>query len=124
MAFGKKGGGGRRFAPRQPIGLAAQMFSIECTAVAILVDVSNTGAKLRGSKLPTKGSEVWIRVGCVDVLSTVIWSRGDECGVTFDTPLRPYEIHHLRTEGSCAMVTKLTPEERLVVQDWTIGLAR
>jgi hypothetical protein len=97
---------------------------VEFTGRAIVVDVSSTGAKLSGANLPQIDHDVWIRVEMTDVLATVVWKQGDSCGVTFDTQLNPAQLHVLRAEGNCARFTRLSPEQRLAVEDWRTGLAR
>lgn len=124
MAFGKKIGGGRRFAERLSVGLAATINSIEFTGRALVEDVSATGARLSSTNLPRIGQDVWIRVGATDVLATVVWKENDECGVVFDTPLNTGQLHLLRAKGEYARNIRLSPDENIAIEDWMSGLAR
>lgn len=124
MAFGKRIGGGRRAAQRQRVEISATITGLESSGLAVLMDVSSTGAKLRGASLPAVGKDVLVRVGVVDVLASVAWSRGNQIGVAFDAPLSPYEMFELRAERSCTPFAELTPEQRVAASDWMTGLAR
>ena len=124
MSFGRKLGGGRRNRQRMPMQVAASITAIENYGTAVLVDVSATGAKLSGTDLPRQGQDVWIRVGNVDVLATVMWSRDDQCGVTFDVPLNPNELLHLGGESKKARITSINLAQKLAAEDWESGLAR
>ena len=124
MAFGKSVGGGRRIAPRLPIEVPASLGAIGHSGVVVLADISTMGAKLRGRELPRAGHDVWMRVGPVDVLARVLWSAGDQCGVAFDVPLRPRQLQDLRSARERAQFLKLSPEQKLIADDWLNGLAR
>jgi hypothetical protein len=124
MAFGKRVGGGRRIAPRLPIDIPASLKALDCSGGVTLIDVSSTGAKLRGAPLPGDGDDLWITVGPMKVFATVIWKQTKECGVTFDVPLTPLQIHQLRGQGDHARFMKVTPELRLAADDRPSRLAR
>lgn len=124
MAFGKRVGGGRRVARRLPIELPALILGLQHSETAALEDLSATGAKLRASDIPSKGDDVWLKVGTVSVLATVVWSADGHCGITFDTPLDPMQLHLLEAEGSRARYFRVTPELTLAAEDWSNGLAR
>jgi hypothetical protein len=91
---------------------------------AVLVDVSFSGARLRGEHLPSAGTEILVRAYSIEVLGTVAWSRLGECGVHFDAPLPSYELAVLKHEGELTSAAGVTPEERQAIRDWAIGLAR
>ena len=124
--FGKRVDGpeGRRRAPREPVLLAATVLTPERSRSAVLINVSATGARLRGCGNLRPGQDLWVKVGCVDTLATVAWSDGDLCGVTFDFPLNEADLDHLRREARNLLVAPVTPEERLAAQDWISGFAR
>ena len=124
MPFGKREGGGRRIAQRLPAKVPALILGLDSSEAAIVVDVSFTGAKLRGVNLPRADHDIWLKVGAVDVLATVVWSTGEHCGVTFDKPLNALQLHHLHDEGHRARYRRVTPEEMLAAEDWCNGLAR
>ena len=62
MTFGKQGGGGRRGAPREAAPLLAVYTTVTKSHEVVLVDVSSTGARLRGPNLPEAGDELFVSV--------------------------------------------------------------
>jgi hypothetical protein len=124
MTFGKRVGGGRRIAPRMPMEVPASITGLDSSGSAVLADISTSGAKLRAANLPDEGEDFWIKAGPVEVLATVMWKRGDRCGATFDIPLEPFQLHLLRSEASRARFMRVTPEQRMITEDWEGGLAR
>ena len=46
-----------------------------------------SGAKVRGRDLPQKGKQVLIWMEGLDVLGSVAWAKGGQCGVRFDYSL-------------------------------------
>lgn len=124
--FGKRidGVGGHRIAPREPVLLPVWISTVSASWTVDVVNVSRTGAKLRGHELPAKGTDLLVRVGPIDVLATVVWHCSDACGVTFDQPVSEADVAQLRRENRWASVTKLSPEERLAAEDWLTGFAR
>lgn len=123
-AFGRRGGGGRRSAARATAPLAAALITVGDTHQIALVDISATGARLRGNDLPRKGSELFIKVGAIEPFAKVVWSRRNECGVEFATPLPQRDVEVLRREAKLAGFTGMTPEQRQALDDWVIGVAR
>jgi hypothetical protein len=124
MGFGKRVGGGRRIAPRVQIEVPASLTALDFAGRVTLTDVSSTGAKLRGPSLPGDGDDLWIKIGAMELFATVVWKQMRECGVNFDVPLTPLQIHQLRCQGDDARFLKITPELKLATDDWTSGLAR
>ena len=122
--FGKREGGGRRSAARQRAPLPAVISTVDGSRVATLVDISCTGARLRGSVLPRPGEDLVIRIEKVQAFATVVWWNDGECGVTFDMPICAEEIDILRDEAGLTSLANLTLEEKLALDDWTTGKAR
>jgi hypothetical protein len=124
--FGKgiDGIGGRRSPQREQLLFAASILTLERAYCATLVDISETGARLRRCGEVEAGDDLWIKVGVIDRLATVARCDGDLCEITFDVPLNEEDLHHLRCEARNTLVLRLTPEERLAARDWIDGLAR
>lgn len=122
-AFGKAVGGGRRRASREPLPIPAVVSRIEQRQVAVLVDFSSTGARLRGSQLPPVGEPVSLTIDCVRAFGAVAWREDDLCGVAFDTPLPRFEVDRLRREATATLAFS-TIDEKLAVDDWMSGVAR
>jgi hypothetical protein len=123
--FGKRRGGGRRANPRASTPLPAMVTTLRDSQCATLVNASCTGARLRGSDMPAPGEELLIKVGSSQLFATVVWSNADQCGVLFEREIPSGQVELLRREAaSSASLTRLSPEEKLALDDWTIGLAR
>lgn len=100
--FGRKFGGGRRAAVREKLPLAALVSTIENSVLAEIIDLSSTGARLRGIDLPPVGSALSLRLDCIPAFGNVVWSTEAECGVEFDTKLSNFELARLRREVKVA----------------------
>lgn len=126
LKFGKRidGIGGRRLAVREPVLLAASVLTLARARCATVVNVSATGARLRGCGDVAVGEDLWVKVGIIDCLSNVAWRKGDLCGITFDEPLDDDDLRHLRCEAKNTLVMRMSPEERLAATDWITGFAR
>jgi PilZ domain-containing protein len=122
--FGKCQGGGRRSAARTIALLSVVVTTLARSQTAVLVDVSSTGARLRGPDLPEPGDDLFIKVERTEKFATVAWSREDECGIEFDGPITDLEVEELRRTAAAASLMRLTPEERLAMEDWVLGPAR
>jgi PilZ domain len=124
--FGKRidGVDGRRSAIREPMLLSAAILTLNRSFSAIIVDVSATGARLGGCREVSQGDDLWIKVGVIDALATVVWAEEGQCGVTFDAALSDADLDHLRKEAKNTLVTRLTPQERLAAQGWIAALTR
>ena len=120
--FGKRKGGGRRSAARLSAPLVAVVTTFRESRSAVLVDVSSTGAKLRGRNLPAVSEDLFVTIDGTMAFGTVAWEEGDERGVAFDEPLRPGDEERLREK--VAHSRGLSPEFRHAFEDWTQGLAR
>ncbi len=122
--FGRRidGVDGRRSAIREPMLLSAAILTLNRSFSAIIVNVSATGARLRGCRDVSQGDDLWIKVGVIDALATVAWAEEGQCGVTFDAALSDADLDHLRKEAKNTLVTRLTPQERLAAQGWIAAL--
>jgi hypothetical protein len=122
--FGNKGGGGRRAAPRVDAPVPVVLETISASYGAVLVDISFSGARLRGEYLPSPGSEVILLADPVEIFGTIAWSHSRECGVHFDAPLPSYQMALLQHDAQLTRAAGVTPEERQAIHDWASGLAR
>ena len=124
-SFGKALGGGRRRASREPLPVPAVVSKVEQRQVAMLVDFSSTGARLRGTALPPAGQAVEVTIDTVRAFGTVAWGEPGLCGVSFDAPLPRFEVERLRRDlAAVATLTFSTLEEKLSAEDWVNGVAR
>jgi hypothetical protein len=77
-----------------------------------VVDLSATGAKLRGSMMPPVSKPALFRLDDFEVLCKVVWASDDMCGVRFDEPISPPILAHVSRAGSTAQIGVLQPQER------------
>jgi hypothetical protein len=112
---GKALGGGRRRASREPLPMAAMVSKVERRQVAVLVDFSTTGARLRGTALPPQGEKVEVDIDTVKARGTVAWADQGLCGVAFDAPLPRFEVERLKRELASIATIAFSGESGLSV---------
>lgn len=94
---------GRLRAQRVPVSMPASIMTMSAYQYPELADISQTGAKLRGSPLPTAGTTVLLRAGSLDVLCRVIWMRGEECGLRFEETVFPKTLKQVQLDGAVVL---------------------
>ena len=126
MPFGKRldGPGGRRGAARAPLVLRAAMTTQCRSQTVVLLDVSQTGAKLTCPDVPPVGTDVLVRIGPLEAFATVVWAEIGDCGVNFEASIGIDEVELLRREGGPASLCRFDPDRALAAEDWASGLAR
>ena len=122
VAFGKSSGGGRRTASREAAPLLVMLTTIAKSYQTLLVDISATGARVKGDDLPPVGAELCVVVEQVKTFATVVWRREAECGVQFYEPLLQNEVVSVRRQA--AKKAGLHPVLAATMDDWVLGLAR
>ena len=93
-------------AQRSPVSMSASMVTMNAYQFPELADISTTGARLKGSPLPPKGTTGLLKSGALEILCRVVWSHEDACGVRFDEPVSPRLLKQLRLLGSAALEAK------------------
>ncbi len=122
--FGKRMGGGRRSADRSQSVLPALVTTISGSRSAVVLDVSSTGARVRGVKLPREGSYMKFKVEGTEVYATVQWCAGELRGLAFDTVLTVQQIGQMRRKAEHAQFSEASITDRLALQEWAHGVAR
>ena len=120
--FGKCSGGGRRSAQREPAPLIATLSTVTRSDRAIVADLSATGVRLVGERLPQKGELLEVSIESMRAFGIVVWSEGAMCGIAFDEPLSPIALSKLRHQ--VIAMAGLPPHLKAALDDWTTGLAR
>ena len=120
--FGKRPGGGRRSAARREGPLIAVFTTLKESHSAVLADISATGVRLRGARLPDMGEELTLRIDTVQAFGAVIWVEAGECGIAFDRPLAANEERVLRQK--LAETHGLPPDIKAAYDNWVVGCAR
>ena len=104
--------------------MPAMLSTIESYHVAMVIDLSDTGARLRGDSLPPVGEVVSVKLDCVRAFGVVAWATVEECGVRFDDPLTKFEFERLKREVKLASLAWRSLDERLAEDDCVSGMAR
>jgi hypothetical protein len=92
---------------REDVVLAGSAQSLRASRPVVVTDVSPRGVKLEGRELNTLDAEVLLLVGDADVFANVAWATRAECGLTFEEPLSPAMVAHIKREGRWAKVMGL-----------------
>ena len=101
-SFGKREGVGRRSTARAAPPLSGLLTTLHGTRLAVVIDVSATGAQVRGEDLPPKWTDLFINLEGVVAFATVRWADGDRRGIEFDAPLHPDDeqlLHQMLCEA-------------------------
>lgn len=96
----------KRLAERAQVQMDATMVTMSAYQFPELVDISQTGAKLRGSPLPKRGTSGLLRAGALEVLCRVVWVDEEHCGIRFDEPVSPRILKQVQLNGSAALETR------------------
>lgn len=111
---------GRRTEPRAVIILPASAEAISGNRNVKLLEVSRSGARLEGDRLPQTGKDVLIRCGRIEAFGAVAWTKAGRCGIHFDEALSPKDLLALRVLSNDTEMS----DERQAAADWASGLAR
>jgi hypothetical protein len=93
--FGRCEPGGRS-APRTKAGSVAVLSNESGEYSSKLLDVSRTGMRLRGARLPAEGEDVLLLTADVRAWGQVVRVEEDVCAVEFDTPIAATEVQQLQ----------------------------
>jgi PilZ domain len=75
------------------------------------MDVSRTGARLSAPDLPSEGQDLVFRADNVEAFGKVVWSRGNECGIAFGTPLTSTDVERLRRAADLPLCPGLSIQD-------------
>ena len=88
---------GARSAPRMKAGLVAVLSNVGGEYSSTVIDVSRTGMRLRGVRLPVEGEDVLLLTEDVRAWGQVVRLEDDACAVEFDTPISSVEVKWLQS---------------------------
>ena len=92
-------------AARASVSMPASVVTMSAYQFPELADISQTGAKLRGSPFPPRGTTALLRAGALEVLCRVVWVQDDHCGIRFDEPVSPKILKQVQLDGAVALDT-------------------
>lgn len=105
---------------RQPTSLRVVLAGPRVSLETDLVDLSATGARLRGSPLPSIGEKLNVAVGRIEASCIVRWRHGNEFGVQFDHPLLQADVIDVRRDVKDR--SGVAPAYEAAFQDWVLGV--
>ncbi len=113
---------GRRRHSRLRVHLPARLITLEGTLPATLLDLSFLGGKVvLGAAVLRRGASAVLSWGSFEAFCTVAWTRGQSCGLDFDTPLKPQVLIATR---DLADATPKVDASRVAAQSWVVGESR
>lgn len=104
--------------------LAAEVDCLNGLKHITLLEVSRTGARVQGTRLPPVGSDVIVRWRAVDAFGRVVWAADGRSGIQFDEPISVRDVLAFRTAAAASANSKHTPDELQAMSDWVNGTAR
>lgn len=81
--------------PRAKVALPVEVSINDTKQSVTLVQVSRTGAKLRGVRSVAVGDQLIFKAAEVHAVGEAIRVDGDECAIEFDTPIAATEVSSL-----------------------------
>ena len=102
----------RRRSKRASVVLPASLITMSAYQYLELIDLSATGAKLRGSMMAAVSMTALFRLDDFQVLCKVVWATDGVCGVRFDEPIPPRVLAHFNKTERTAEIEILTAPER------------
>ena len=94
---------GRARAARASVLLPASVVTMNAYQFPELLDISQTGAKLRGPSLPPVNTTGLLRVGSFQALCRVVWVADERCGVRFEELVSPKTLKEVQLGGADAV---------------------
>lgn len=124
--FGKRvdGIGGRRGAERASVLVLAIAATIGETRDAVLLNISERGAKLRCRQQVRVDEELLLRSEGIEAFGRVVWCTTDTVGLIVDEPLSGEAIAILRSKAAKIIASNLSPDEQFALENWECGPGR
>ena len=86
----------RRNAERDQLGISVSLLSMGQSRVVLMVDVSQSGAQIKGQNLPGVGEDVLLRIADVELFGSIVRACEGEAAILFDPPTGATELERLR----------------------------
>jgi len=112
---------GSRNCNRLQLGVTAALVLTHETRSCLLVNIASSGARVRMNKPLSKGSTAIFSFHELKLWCTVVWSKGEECGLRFER-----EIEHEDMQGFLWITQNREHYERICQEsraaDWSAGI--
>ena len=113
----------RRCAQRASVLLPASVVTMSAYQFLEVVNLSPSGAKLRGPAVLEVGKPAMFRLDGFNVLCKIVWVKDDLCGVRFDDAIPARVLAEFRKAGDTAQVGMLTLDEQAAADEWASATA-
>ena len=104
-------------APRATVLMPASVVTMQAYQFPELVNISQTGAKLRGSPTPSMGVTALFRAGPFESLCRVVWEKGEEFAVRFEEPVPSKTLKEFELHGATQAVLAETSEKERIADE-------
>jgi PilZ domain len=110
----------QRVAQRASVLMPVSVVTMNAYQFPELLNISHTGAKLRGCSLPPKNTTGLLKIGMFQTLCRVVWVDAEQCGVRFDEPVPSKVLKQIQLEGAISG-EMLTQTEQRAKDEWVGG---
>ena len=86
----------RRRQRRNSLGIAVSLYSVTQSRVALMIDASSGGSRIKGQNLPPAGKDIILKVGDVELFGRIIRTVGEEAAVEFEQPVSQFVLERLQ----------------------------
>lgn len=116
---------GRRSDARVRLCVPARLLLVDGNLKCVLIDLSRTGASVAvdTAAMPSRGSSAFLVVNGLEAFGTVVWIRGNRCGVHFDEKLALADVVAMREFADKHKPTDRAETER-AARDFVQGRIR
>jgi len=87
--------------PRRRMAFKGSFDTVSGRGTVAVRNISCTGAMIEGADMPPAGRDIILCAQGMEFFGTVVWSRGDRCGLRFDEALtadQVLELHRITPE--------------------------
>ena len=115
---------GRRGRNRLRARLAAKIMTLDGTRNTILLDLSQTGARLNACPEMLAGQQAVLSWSGFEVFGILVWVENGSCGMVFDQPLSPELVFATRDLDAREHLPSDRELERRRAREWVDGTRR
>ena len=114
---------GRRNNARARMTLPANLMFPDKTCACVLENMSSGGARVQIHPLPKIGSAAFLHCADLEIFCTVIWARGQHCGLHFDDAVSRDMVLAVRAYAD-NYLSLAQAETKRSAGDWFSGTSR
>ena len=115
---------GRRSRSRLRLRVPGHVLTTAGRQNAVLADISLEGAHLVVTQTPKVGNDCFLSWDGHEHFATIVWARGQECGVAFEEPLSKQDLDRARSLADTSFSEILEQGSRASARAWVAGTAK